>query len=114
MVGASATASLLVGGLIFVLAKRSRASKKISKLQLSDDAEDRGKLHEEYKVSPFSNFHCLFFTKTPKTESGSDFNRHHKSDRLFQNSLHDQINKKRTNEQNVQKSKLTKCSNTNE
>lgn len=49
VVGASATASLLVGGLIFFLAKRSRAARKISKLQLSDDVEDRGKLQEEYK-----------------------------------------------------------------
>ena len=51
VVGASATASLLVGGLIFFLAKRSRAARKISKLQLSDDVEDRGKLQEEYKVN---------------------------------------------------------------
>ena len=52
MVGASATASLLVGGLIFILAKRSRSAKKINKLQLSDDdAEDRVKVQEEYKVS---------------------------------------------------------------
>merc|ERR1712141_94439 len=50
VVGASATASLLVGGLIFFLAKRSRAARKISKLQLSDDdAEDRVKVQEEYK-----------------------------------------------------------------
>ena len=52
VVGASATASLLVGGLIFILAKRSRSAKKINKLQLSDDdAEDRVKVQEEYKVS---------------------------------------------------------------
>merc|ERR1712110_487287 len=44
VVGASATASLLVGGLIFILAKRSRSAKKINKLQLSDDdAEDHFK-----------------------------------------------------------------------
>lgn len=50
VVGASATASLLVGGLIFILAKRSRTAKKINKLQLSDDdAEDRVKVQEEYK-----------------------------------------------------------------
>jgi receptor-type tyrosine-protein phosphatase N len=50
VVGASATASLLVGGLIFILAKRSRSAKKINKLQLSDDdAEDRVKVQEEYK-----------------------------------------------------------------
>ena len=52
VVGASATASLVVGGLIFVLAsrRRGRNTKKVSKLQLSDDVEDRGKVHEEYKV----------------------------------------------------------------
>ena len=51
VVGASATASLLVGGLVLVLARRSKTcAKKVNKLQLSDDAEDRGKLHEEYKV----------------------------------------------------------------
>lgn len=50
VVGASATASLLVGGLIFILAKRSRSAKKINKLQLTDDdAEDRVKVQEEYK-----------------------------------------------------------------
>lgn len=49
VVGASATASIVVGGLIFALASRRRGSKKVSKLQLSDDVEDRGKVHEEYK-----------------------------------------------------------------
>lgn len=50
VVGASTTASFLVGGLIFALARRSRLNKKVSKLQLSDDVEeDRGKLQEEYK-----------------------------------------------------------------
>jgi len=63
VVGASATASLLVGGLIFILAKRSRASKKISKLQLSDDAEDRGKLQEEYKQL------CRDWSKTSQSAS---------------------------------------------
>ena len=51
VVGASATASLLVGVLLLVLARRPKIAKKVNKLQLSDDAEDRGKLHEEYKVS---------------------------------------------------------------
>ena len=53
VVGASATASLLVGGLVFALARRTKAcqAKKVNKLQLSDDVEDRGKLQEEYKVS---------------------------------------------------------------
>ena len=50
VVGASATASLLVGGLVLVLARRPKIAKKVNKLQLSDDAEDRGKLQEEYKV----------------------------------------------------------------
>merc|ERR1739848_812944 len=36
-------------GLIFILAKRSRSAKKINKLQLSDDDEDRVKVQEEYK-----------------------------------------------------------------
>lgn len=51
VVGASATASLLVGGLIFALASRKRRcdAKKVSKLQLSDDIEEKGKLQEEYK-----------------------------------------------------------------
>jgi len=49
VVGASATASLLVGVLLLVLARRPKIAKKVNKLQLSDDAEDRGKLHEEYK-----------------------------------------------------------------
>ena len=53
VVGASATASLLVGGLVFALARRNKGltTKKVNKLQLSDDVEDRGKLQEEYKVS---------------------------------------------------------------
>lgn len=63
VVGASATASLLVGGLIFGLARRSRASKKISKLQLSDDVEDRGKLQEEYKQL------CRDWSKTSQSAS---------------------------------------------
>ena len=52
VVGASATASLLVGGLVLALSRRNRsnAAKKVNKLQLSDDVEDRGKLQEEYKV----------------------------------------------------------------
>ena len=52
VVGASATASLLVGGLVLALTRRNRsnAAKKVNKLQLSDDVEDRGKLQEEYKV----------------------------------------------------------------
>ena len=54
VVGASATASLIVGGLIFALASRRRhhhqqAAKKVSKLQLSDDVAERGKLQEDYK-----------------------------------------------------------------
>ena len=68
VVGASATASLLVGGLIFILAKRSRSAKKINKLQLSDDdAEDRVKVQEEYKVS--SN---LFWVTLPTIWETSD------------------------------------------
>lgn len=52
VVGASVTASLVVGGLIFALASRKRRhdAKKVSKLQLADDMEDRGKVQEEYKV----------------------------------------------------------------
>ena len=51
VVGASATASLLVGGLVLALSRRNRSNaKKVNKLQLSDDVEDRGKLQEEYKV----------------------------------------------------------------
>ena len=51
VVGASATASLLVGGLVLALSRRNRLNaKKVNKLQLSDDVEDRGKLQEEYKV----------------------------------------------------------------
>ena len=51
VVGASATASLLVGGLVLALTRRNKIAKKVNKLQLSDDVEDRGKMHEEYKVS---------------------------------------------------------------
>ena len=54
VVGASATASLIVGGLIFALASRRRGvAKNVSKLQLSDDIEESGKLEEQqegYKV----------------------------------------------------------------
>lgn len=52
VVGASVTASLVVGGLIFALASRRQrcgGKKKVSKLQLSEDIEERGKLQEEYK-----------------------------------------------------------------
>ncbi len=51
VVGASLAASLVVGGVVYVLARRNKRHKKIAKLQLSDDPEDRGKLHQEYKVS---------------------------------------------------------------
>merc|ERR1711881_211 len=49
VVGASATASLVVGGLIFALASRRRGSvaKNVSKLQLSDDIEESGKLQQQ-------------------------------------------------------------------
>jgi len=53
VVGASATASLVVGGLIFALASRRRGAgacgmaKNVSKLQLSDDIEESGKLQQE-------------------------------------------------------------------
>ena len=54
VVGASATASLIVGGLIFALASRRRGvAKNVSKLQLSDDIEESGKLEQQqegYKV----------------------------------------------------------------
>ena len=51
VVGASASASLLVGGLVFALTRINKSNaKKVNKLQLSDDVEDRGKLQEEYKV----------------------------------------------------------------
>ena len=53
VVGASATASLVVGGLIFALASRRRGvAKNVSKLQLSDDIEESGKLQQQegYKV----------------------------------------------------------------
>jgi hypothetical protein len=54
VVGASATASLIVGGLIFALASRRRGvAKNVSKLQLSDDIEESGKLQQQqegYKV----------------------------------------------------------------
>merc|ERR1712203_437999 len=47
-VGASATASLIVGGLIFALASRRRGvAKNVSKLQLSDDIEESGKLQQQ-------------------------------------------------------------------
>lgn len=63
VVGASATASLLVGGLIYALASRRRCttSKKVSKLQLSDDVEEKGKLQEEYKQL------CRDWSKTSTT-----------------------------------------------
>lgn len=57
VVGASATASLIVGGLIFALASRRRRCKKVSKLQLADEAEEKGKVQEEYKVT---NFYVYF------------------------------------------------------
>lgn len=48
VVGASATASLIVGGLIFALASRRRGvAKNVSKLQLSDDIEESGKLEQQ-------------------------------------------------------------------
>merc|ERR1712088_259764 len=49
VVGASATASLIVGGLIFALASRRRScvAKNVSKLQLSDDIEESGKLQQQ-------------------------------------------------------------------
>merc|ERR1719414_2745922 len=48
VVGASATASLVVGGLIFALASRRRGvAKNVSKLQLSDDIEESGKLQQQ-------------------------------------------------------------------
>jgi len=49
VVGASATASLVVGGLIFALASRRRGvAKNVSKLQLSDDIEEsNGKLQQQ-------------------------------------------------------------------
>merc|ERR1712088_976435 len=48
VVGASATASLIVGGLIFALASRRRGvAKNVSKLQLSDDIEESGKLQQQ-------------------------------------------------------------------
>jgi len=49
VVGASATASLVVGGLIFALASRRRScvAKNVSKLQLSDDIEESGKLQQQ-------------------------------------------------------------------
>lgn len=49
VVGASATASLVVGGLIFALAsRRRRVAKNVSKLQLSDDIEEsNGKLQQQ-------------------------------------------------------------------
>merc|ERR1712088_652517 len=49
VVGASATASLIVGGLILALASRRRGvAKNVSKLQLSDDIEESGKLQQEW------------------------------------------------------------------
>jgi receptor-type tyrosine-protein phosphatase N len=69
VVGASATASLLVGGLIFALARRTKtAGKKVSKLQLSDDIEDRGKLQEEYKQL------CRDWSKTSQPASLESIN----------------------------------------
>jgi len=67
VVGASATASFIVGGLIFALASRRRTAlaKKVSKLQLSDDVEDRGKLHEEYKQL------CRDWSKSSQQAEGS-------------------------------------------
>jgi len=48
VVGASASASLVVGGLIFALASRRRGvAKNVSKLQLSDDIEESGKLQQQ-------------------------------------------------------------------
>merc|ERR1712228_381616 len=63
MGGASATASLIVGGLIFALASRRRGvAKNVSKLQLSDDIEESGKLEQQqdgYKEVA----HCSGITK---------------------------------------------------
>lgn len=73
VVGASATASLLVGGLVFALARRTKAcqAKKVNKLQLSDDVEDRGKLQEEYKQL------CRDWSKTKQSPTAS-INSEHK------------------------------------
>lgn len=74
VVGASATASLLVGGLVLALSRRNRsnAAKKVNKLQLSDDVEDRGKLQEEYKQL------CRDWSKTKQSSPTSSTNSEHK------------------------------------
>lgn len=65
VVGASATASLIVGGLIFALASRRRRCKKVSKLQLADEAEEKGKVQEEYKQL------CRDWSKTSNTSEAT-------------------------------------------
>ena len=75
VVGASATASLLVGGLVLALTRRSKVAKKVNKLQLSDDVEDRGKMHEEYKVSSVQQIVILFslYLRRPKKRTRHPF-----------------------------------------
>merc|ERR1711953_1053027 len=68
VVGASATASLLVGGLVLALTRRNKVAKKVNKLQLSDDVEDRGKMHEEYKQL------CRDWSKTKQSSPTSTTN----------------------------------------
>ena len=75
VVGASATASLLVGGLVLALTRRNKVAKKVNKLQLSDDVEDRGKMHEEYKVSSVQQIVILFslYLRRPKKRTRHPF-----------------------------------------